>query len=113
MNVSVPTTIWQSVSAIFKFASGAFWASVVTSQNSAKQQPLPTDDMVRRTWVESFTATNTVNGLIDGMLGSPLTGNARNYVLGEAYFLRAVLYFNAVRIWGAVPLRYILQLKRI
>jgi hypothetical protein len=87
------------------FASGAFWASVVSSQNAAKQQALPTDDLVRRTWVESFSATNTVNGLIDGMLGSPLTGNARNYVLGEAYFLRAVLYFNAVRIWGAVPLR--------
>jgi hypothetical protein len=87
------------------FASGAFWASVVSSQNAAKQQALPTDDLVRRTWVESFSATNTVNGLIDGMSASTLTGNARNYVLGEAYFLRAVLYFNAVRIWGAVPLR--------
>lgn len=87
------------------FFSGAFWASVLLSQNEAKQQALPTDDMVRRPWLESYTAINTVNGLIDGMLESPLTGNAKNYVLGEGYFIRAVLYFNAVRIWGAVPLR--------
>jgi starch-binding outer membrane protein, SusD/RagB family len=87
------------------FASGAFWASVILSQNEAKQQALPTDDMVRRPWLEMYTAVNSVNGLIDGMSESPLTGNAKNYVLGEGYFIRAVLYFNAVRIWGAVPLR--------
>jgi starch-binding outer membrane protein, SusD/RagB family len=87
------------------FASGAFWASVILSQNEAKQQALPTDDMVRRPWLEMYSGVNAVNGLIDGMLESTLTGKAKDNVLGEAYFLRAVYYFNAVRIWGAVPLR--------
>ena len=87
------------------FASGAFWASVILSQNEAKQAALPTDDMVRRPWLEMYSGVNTVNGLIDGMLESTLTGKTRDNVLGEAYFLRAVYYFNAVRIWGAVPLR--------
>src|SRR5215212_4640227 len=87
------------------FASGAFWASVILSQNEAKQQALPTDDMVRRPWLEMYSGINTVNGLIDGMLESSLTGKTRDNILGEGYFIRAVYYFNAVRIWGAVPLR--------
>ncbi|RYZ30131.1 MAG: RagB/SusD family nutrient uptake outer membrane protein [Chitinophagaceae bacterium] len=87
------------------FASGAFWASVLLSQNEAKQAALPTDDMVRRPWLEMYSGISAVNGLIDGLLESPLTGKTRDNILGEAYFLRAIYYFNAVRIWGAVPLR--------
>ncbi len=87
------------------FASGAFWPSVITNQPVAKMAAQPNDALVTRTWNESYAATNAVNGLIDGMLESPLTGNTKNYILGEGHFLRAVLYFNAVRIWGAVPLR--------
>jgi tetratricopeptide (TPR) repeat protein len=87
------------------FFSGAFWASVLLSQNEAKQAALPTDDMVRRPWLEMYTAISSVNGLIDGMIESPLTGKTRDNILGEAYFIRSVLYFNAVRMWGGVPLR--------
>src|SRR5215218_159818 len=87
------------------FASGAFWASVLLSQNEAKQAALPTDDMVRRPWLEMYSGVSAVNGLIDGLIESPLTGKTRDNVLGEGYFLRGVYYFNAVRIWGAVPLR--------
>src|SRR6188768_888406 len=41
------------------FFSGAFWASVLLSQNEAKMQALPTDDMVRRPWIEMYSAINT------------------------------------------------------
>src|SRR6187401_35679 len=87
------------------FASGAFWASVLLSQNEAKQQALPTDDMVRRPWLEMYSGISTVNGLIDGLSESPLTGKKRDNILGEAYFVRGAYYFNAVRMWGGVPLR--------
>src|SRR6476661_7747467 len=40
------------------FASGAFWASVILSQNEAKQQALPTDDMVRRPWLEMYSGVS-------------------------------------------------------
>ena len=70
------------------FFSGAFWASVLLSQNEAKQQALPTDDMVRRPWLEMYSGISAVNGLIDGLSGSPLTGKKRDNILGEAYFLR-------------------------
>lgn len=87
------------------FASGAFWSGNANTTNMAKMAAQPTDALVVRTWRESYTATNSVNALIDGMENSPLTGDDKNHILGEGHFLRAVLYFNAVRIWGAVPLR--------
>ncbi len=87
------------------FVSGAFWSGNTATQPDARLSVQPTSALVTRTWTESYTATNAVNALIDGMQESTLTGNAKNYVLGEAYFLRSVLYFNAVRIWGAVPMR--------
>ena len=90
---------------MLSFASGAFWASTAGSQPVATMSAQPSDALVVRPWNESYTGINSVNGLIEGMKGSPLTGNTKNYVLGEGYFLRAVLYFNNVRIWGAVPLR--------
>jgi hypothetical protein len=90
---------------MLSFASGAFWPSVLTNQPLAKMAAQPNDALIVRPWNEAYTAINSVNGLIDGMLESPLTGSTKTEILGEAYFLRAVLYFNNVRIWGGVPLR--------
>jgi tetratricopeptide (TPR) repeat protein len=85
--------------------SGAFWTSVTANQPLAKMSAQPTDALVVRPWTEMYSGVNAVNGLIDGMLASPLNAEVKNPILGEGYFLRAVYYFNAVRIWGAVPLR--------
>src|SRR5579875_1004020 len=85
--------------------SGAFWTSVTANQPLAKMAAQPTDALVVRPWTEMYSGINAVNGLIDGLLASPLGVSVKNPILGEGYFLRAVYYFNAVRIWGAVPLR--------
>ncbi|MGE5520892.1 MAG: RagB/SusD family nutrient uptake outer membrane protein, partial [Candidatus Dadabacteria bacterium] len=86
-------------------ASGAFWTSVIANQPLARMSAQPTDALIVRPWTEMYGGVNAVNGLIDGLSESPLKEPAKNPILGEAYFLRAVYYFNAVRIWGAVPLR--------
>ena len=86
-------------------ASGAFWTSVTANQPLGKMAAQPTDALIVRPWTEMYSGVNAVNGLIDGLAESPLAEAAKKPILGEAYFLRAVYYFNAVRIWGAVPLR--------
>ena len=58
--------------------------------------------------------TNTYNGLyeticsandiIDGMQGSTIIEAERNRITGEAHFIRAVSYFNLVRLFGKVSL---------
>jgi starch-binding outer membrane protein, SusD/RagB family len=90
---------------LLSVGSGAFWTSVTANQPLGKMAAQPTDALVVRPWTEMYGGINAVNGLIDGLSGSSLSDSVKNPILGEAYFLRAVYYFNAVRIWGAVPLR--------
>lgn len=85
--------------------SGAFWTNHTASLPVARQQAQATDALVNNTWREAYSAINSVNGFIDGMIESPLAEQIKKPILGEGYFIRALLYFNNVRIWGAVPLR--------
>ncbi|HMI61699.1 MAG TPA: RagB/SusD family nutrient uptake outer membrane protein, partial [Puia sp.] len=84
--------------------SGTFWTNQAAALPVAHLAALSTDALVNNTWRESYATINSVNSLIDGMEGSNITPAVKNQVLGEGYFLRAVVYFNNVRTWGAVPL---------
>jgi hypothetical protein len=44
------------------------------------------------------------NMVIENVPGIFMPESRKNQILGEAYFLRAWAYFNAVRIWGDIPL---------
>jgi hypothetical protein len=85
--------------------SGAFWTSHAASLPLARQTSQPTDALVNNVWKEAYAAINAVNGLITNMPKSSIQESVKNQVLGEGYFLRGMLYFNNVRIWGDVPLR--------
>jgi tetratricopeptide (TPR) repeat protein len=86
-------------------ASGAFWTNNTATLPIAKMTAQATDAAANTTWREAYASINAVNGLIDGMSSSPVKESVKKQVLGEGHFLRAVLYFNNVRLWGAVPLR--------
>ncbi|MDO5980038.1 RagB/SusD family nutrient uptake outer membrane protein [Flavivirga spongiicola] len=69
---------------------------------------------VGRVWSRFYDGINRVNLLIDRVI--PLRDQAEenqitsdldayNTVLGDAYFLRAFMYFQLVKNWGDVPLR--------
>ena len=51
-----------------------------------------------------FTAINRCNRLLDNLPGSPVRSDYKTKVEAEAKFVRAFLYFLAVRVWGDVPL---------
>ncbi len=53
---------------------------------------------------EICTAINRCNRLIDNLPGSPVDAAFKAGIEGEAKFLRAYLFFMAVRIWGDFPL---------
>lgn len=46
---------------------------------------------------------NLVIKKVEEMPVERFTGNNKNKLLGEAYFLRALVYFNILRIWGNAP----------
>lgn len=90
---------------LLSLGSGAFWTSHTASLPVARQTAQPTDALVNNVWRTTYSAINTVNGLISNLPKSSLKESVKNPILGEGYFIRGMLYFNAVRIWGAVPLR--------
>ncbi|HLT05891.1 MAG TPA: RagB/SusD family nutrient uptake outer membrane protein [Cyclobacteriaceae bacterium] len=58
-------------------------------------------------WVQIYRVINTANHLIakvPQIEDRNLTDAERSQILGEAYFLRALAYFDLGRAWGGVPL---------
>jgi hypothetical protein len=59
------------------------------------------DDM----WTYIYRGISRVNGVITNVPGIAMAETTRNQITGEAYFLRALHYFNLVRMFGQVPIR--------
>lgn len=58
------------------------------------------------TWRYAFIGINRANAVIGNVPGISAMAQAnRDQLVGEAYFLRALHYFNVVRLFGAAPLR--------
>ena len=55
-------------------------------------------------WTVTYRAIYRCNIVIDRAGSVKLTAATRNRYLAEARFIRALTYFNAVRIWGDIPL---------
>ena len=51
-----------------------------------------------------YNVINRTNDLIENLKESPIDERIKEEILGEAYFLRANMYFFGVRIWGPLPL---------
>jgi len=67
---------------------------------------------VSRDWAYLYGMIGKVNPIINNVMLVPDTTfpqERRNEILGEASFIRAFLYFQAVQLWGDVPL----QLKEV
>ncbi|MHA4844902.1 RagB/SusD family nutrient uptake outer membrane protein [Flavitalea antarctica] len=62
---------------------------------------------VNGAWVAIYRTINRVNQVLDKVPlveDALLTDSIRNKILGEAYFLRGLAYFDLARAWGGVPL---------
>lgn len=58
-------------------------------------------------WTAIYKTINSANHLIakvPGITDPGLSEDNRNRILGEAYFIRALAYFDIARIWGAAPI---------
>lgn len=71
-----------------------------------------TNTNVSRDWSYLYSTIGKTNAIINniGKVNDPdLTAARRDEILGEAAFIRAFMYFQAVQLWGDVPL----QLKEV
>ncbi|MFL5607808.1 MAG: RagB/SusD family nutrient uptake outer membrane protein [Gemmatimonadaceae bacterium] len=64
----------------------------------------PQHNYIYQSWVGAYTAINRANAVIDHVPGIDMNATLRDRIVGEAKFLRALNYFNLVRLFGGVPL---------
>lgn len=55
-------------------------------------------------WTGSYLGINRANTLIDKLEATSLSDAIKNEYIGQAKFMRALLYFNLVKAYGGVPL---------
>lgn len=58
----------------------------------------------RNVWAGTYKLIANANLVIENVPNIFMPEDRKMQILGEAYFLRAWAYFNAVRIWGDIPL---------
>ena len=57
-------------------------------------------------WVAIYQTINRANNVlakVPAVTDAALTDALKNQILGEAYFIRALAYFDLARVWGGVP----------
>lgn len=59
---------------------------------------------INRVWTSMYSAINRANTVIGRAEAVPMDEDLKRQYIGEAKFLRALLYFYGVRLWGALPL---------
>lgn len=65
---------------------------------------IPSNDYVLSLWSNSYSQIYAANALLEGVANSTeITGEVRNRLQGEALFIRAVLHFYLVNLYGDIP----------
>ncbi|WP_010522633.1 RagB/SusD family nutrient uptake outer membrane protein [Aquimarina agarivorans] len=60
--------------------------------------------LIGQTWTEFYTAIKQINTFLGQISTFSVSEDEKNPVIAEARFLRALLYFDMVKIWGDIPL---------
>lgn len=64
----------------------------------------PENQFVSSTWSDHYDGINRANAAINSIPQIKMNEELKNRLLGEASFIRALLYFNLVRFYGDVPI---------
>jgi starch-binding outer membrane protein, SusD/RagB family len=64
----------------------------------------PVNDPIETAWSQHYDGINRANAVIANVPGIAMTPALRDRLVAEARFLRALFYFNLVRLFGDVPL---------
>lgn len=85
--------IWKGQRTTDEWLDGLYFAKYSTSNSGNKS-----------IWNALWTGVNRCNRLLDNLPESPVDAAYKKQIEAETRFIRAWLYFTAVRIWGDIPL---------
>lgn len=87
--------------------SGGYWTNQApnSDMNALTQGPSNLWLVNNSPWDQFYSAIKVANDIIAYAPGGGASDAAKTKAIGEAYFMRGMLYFNLVRMFGGVPLR--------
>lgn len=65
---------------------------------------LPNNIAIREQWENSYNTISRANAILDRIDDAAIADNLKSQIKGEALFIRGLVYFNLVRIFGYTPL---------
>lgn len=85
------------------------WGNGRNTSNSGKNEMdkflyTPATELLYEYWVASYKVINTANTVVEKVGPMDIDQEMKDQFIGEAKFLRGLIYFNLVRLWGDVPL---------
>lgn len=91
------------------FFAGGDWVNQTTGggANIVIQNFRPDDAYFENTWSAIYATINDANNVlakVPGVQDPSLTQQLKNQIIGEAFFIRALSYFDLARSWGGVPI---------
>ncbi len=96
-----PNAVWLSDDNVEPYSAGT------TDLQFDGHAVLASSNTMEITWKAMYQAINAANNVIEGVntVNDPaMTDEDRKNMLGQAQFIRALVYFDMVRTWGGVPL---------
>src|SRR4029079_2136503 len=85
------------------------WTSRLSATNERSQPDVYAIPLshayVQSIWQAAYDAVNRANSVLDHVPQIQMDDALKGRIIGEAKFLRALHYFNLVRLWGGVPLK--------
>lgn len=95
--------------AIASLSSGDhIWVGTLNYYNAFPSHTYRADNtLLNNVWYQIFATINGANNVIERVNALPesqITNALKNQYVGEAYFIRALAYFDLARAWGNIPL---------
>ena len=96
------STVGLGLELMSEYADGGSLQTAWSNYNNLLNAP----NSLGASWTTLYEAIGKANFLLDKLdSDTSLPATIRNRAYGEAYFVRALGYFFAVRVWGRVPMR--------
>ena len=102
-SIADPEYYGSSVHALLNPHSGMMYSSQTANADAVSLGCGTNNTWLTRLWPQMFKTIDVANNIIANVQDTELAN--KDLALGQAYFIRAVTYFDLVRLFGGVPLR--------
>lgn len=95
----------SGIHALINPISGKFYSNQTASNDATSLNCTPTNVWLPKMWLQMYKTIYDANMIIYNVENSQQEFSNKNEVLGQAYFIRGLVYFDLVRYFGGVPIR--------